>query len=59
MEPRLAIFCLDVASSKNPKRMEGQYTGQEIMIEGNDEETMMEKKMHPIELAGIGVLALI
>lgn len=45
MEPRVVIFCLDVAGRKNSK-IEGQYIGRVRMIEGNSGETMMEKRVY-------------
>lgn len=57
MEPMLATLCLDIASSKNPKRTEDQYTRDERMIEGADGETVMGKRKYQIELAGVKVLA--
>lgn len=54
MEPTLY---LDIASRKNPKRTEDQDTGDERMIEGNGGETVIQKRMYPIELTGVEVLA--
>lgn len=57
MEPMLATLYLDIASSKNPKRTEEQYTRDERMIEEDGGETVMGKRKYQIELAGVKVLA--
>jgi len=56
MEPMLTTLYLDIASRKNPKRTEEQYTRDERMIEGDSGETVLGKRMYQIELVGVEVL---